>query len=314
MDPLTHLLGGLRAQGAFTLRAQFDPPWGLSVRDGAALTVIATLTGRATLCHGGSEEQLQAGDLALVQGTQPYVVSDAHGSAPTVRILPDNRCVDLEGRPIAESMSHGLRTWGNASSGTDALLIGVYQSVGEVGRLLTRALPAALVVRGENQVSDVVALMEREIAWDGPGQLSLLDRLLDVVLVGTVRSYAARSNGSLLSWLTTPDTVVGTALELMHERLAHGWTLDSLARAANASRATLTRRFTAEIGRPPISYLTSLRLATAADLLRTSEATLAAVAHEVGYATPFALSTAFKRQFGLSPRSYRAHALARPST
>lgn len=58
-----------------------------------------------------------------------------------MRILPGNRCVDLAGSPVAESMSHGLRTWGNAGPGSDALLIGVYSSVGEVGRLLASALP-----------------------------------------------------------------------------------------------------------------------------------------------------------------------------
>lgn len=310
MDPLAHLLGGLHAEGAFTLRAQFDPPWGIDVRDEAALTLIAVLSGSARLRHAGRDELLRAGDLALVQGAQPYVVSDAAGSSPTVRILPDNRCVDLAGRPVTESMSHGLRTWGNAGSGEDALLIGVYQSIGEVGRLLTRALPAALVVREERHVSDVVALMEREIAWDAPGQLSLLDRLLDVVLVGAVRSYAVRASGSPISYLTTRDALVAAALELMHGRLAHPWTLDSLARAAGGSRATLNRRFRAEIGQAPMSHLAGLRLATAADLLRDPEITIASAAHEVGYATPFALSTAFKRHFGVSPRDYRAEAAA----
>ncbi len=305
MDPLTHLLSGLRAQGAFTLRAQFDPPWAIEVRDDAALTVIAVLSGSVRLRQDGTDEPLQTGDLALIQGATPYVVSDAHGTSPTVRILPGNQCVDLAGRPVAQSMSHGFRTWGNADSGRDALLIGVYESIGEVGRLLTRALPAAFIVREESRVSDVVALMEREIALDAPGQSGLLDRLLDVVLVGAVRSYALRAGASPISALTTRDALVGTALELMHAELARGWTLDSLARATGGSRATLNRRFKTTIGQPPMAYLTTIRLAMAADLLREPGTTVAQAAHAVGYATPFALSAAFKRQLGLSPRDYR---------
>ena len=46
----------------------------------------------------------------------------------------------------------------------------------------------------------------------------------------------------------------------------------------------------------------------AADLLRTSQATIAAVARQVGYSTPFALSSAFKRAYGVSPNTYRATA------
>jgi len=51
-----------------------------------------------------------------------------------------------------------------------------------------------------------------------------------------------------------------------------------------------------------------VRLALAADLLRSSEATIAAVAKQVGYATPFALSSAFKRAYGVSPNTYRSNA------
>ena len=80
--------------------------------------------------------------------------------------------------------------------------------------------------------------MGREIALDAPGQGSLLDRLLDVVLVSAIRSYAAESPGRPGSWLTTRDPLVTAALELMHEDPARGWTLESLARAVRGSRAS----------------------------------------------------------------------------
>jgi AraC-like DNA-binding protein len=43
----------------------------------------------------------------------------------------------------------------------------------------------------------------------------------------------------------------------------------------------------------------------AADLLRESDATVGAVARQVGHSTPFALSTAFKRVQGVSPKEFR---------
>jgi len=43
-------------------------------------------------------------------------------------------------------------------------------------------------------------------------------------------------------------------------------------------------------------------------LLRLSRSTIAAVARQVGYSTPFALSSAFKRAYGVSPNTYRANA------
>ena len=55
-----------------------------------------------------------------------------------------------------------------------------------------------------------------------------------------------------------------------------------------------------------MTYLTNWRLALAADLLLEPDATVGRVAHQVGYGSPFALSTAFKRAYGLSPRQHRS--------
>ena len=57
-----------------------------------------------------------------------------------------------------------------------------------------------------------------------------------------------------------------------------------------------------------MAYLTDWRLTLAADLLREPSATVAAVARQVGYSTAFALSTAFKRERGVSPSEHRAGA------
>jgi AraC-like DNA-binding protein len=55
-----------------------------------------------------------------------------------------------------------------------------------------------------------------------------------------------------------------------------------------------------------MAYLTGWRMALAADLLRSSDATIDEVARHVGYANPFALSVAFKRVRGVSPSRYRS--------
>jgi AraC-like DNA-binding protein len=96
------------------------------------------------------------------------------------------------------------------------------------------------------------------------------------------------------------------ALNLMHNNPAHPWTVASLATAVGVSRAALARRFAELVGEPPMSYLTGWRLDLAADMLRDPDATLASVASRVGYGSSFALSTAFKRTRGISPRDHRA--------
>ncbi|WP_368666290.1 helix-turn-helix transcriptional regulator [Micromonospora sicca] len=83
-----------------------------------------------------------------------------------------------------------------------------------------------------------------------------------------------------------------------------------LAAEVGVSRAALARRFTELVGEPPMTFLTGWRLALAADLLREPDATLAAVARQVGYGSPFALSTAFRRERGVSPRAHRERSTA----
>lgn len=87
--------------------------------------------------------------------------------------------------------------------------------------------------------------------------------------------------------------------------MAHPWTVDELAARVGVSRAALGRRFTGLLGQAPMTYLATWRLALAADRLTSSDATIAAIARQVGYATPFSLSAAFKRAYGMSPAEYR---------
>ena len=94
------------------------------------------------------------------------------------------------------------------------------------------------------------------------------------------------------------------------------WTVASLASHVGVSRALLARRFHELVGEPPMSFLTSWRMALAADLLAERETTIATVADQVGYGSPFTFSTAFKRIYGTSPKAYRdrARVIARPAS
>ncbi|MEV5410837.1 helix-turn-helix transcriptional regulator [Thermopolyspora sp. NPDC052614] len=104
----------------------------------------------------------------------------------------------------------------------------------------------------------------------------------------------------------------------MHRDPARPWTVARLSQTAGMSRTTFNRRFTAQVGMPPMKYVTDWRLDYAARLLRETDAPLASIARQVGYATEFAFAGAFRREYGVSPGRYRHSAappcdLARPS-
>lgn len=308
VDLLEALLDGPRARGAFLLRAQLDPPWSLRVEDEAPLTVLAVLRGEAWLCPDGRAPlRMAEGQVAIVRGPDHYTVADTPTTPPHVVIHPGGGCTSAEdGRVVSDEWSLGVRTWGDDPGRGCTLLVGTYEGRGEASQPLLSALPGVVLLSQAEAATPVLAVLTAEMAVEAPGQRALLDRLLDVLLIATLRTWFAGRREEAPGWFRAQhDPVVGRALSLLHHDVAHPWTVEELAERVGVSRAALGRGFTALLGSPPMAYLTSWRLALAADLLVSSDATVASVARRVGYSTPFSFSTAFKRVHGTSPQQYR---------
>ena len=206
-------------------------------------------------------------------------------------------------------MELGVRTWGTSTDGATVLLTGTYEFAGEISRRLLDALPPLLVVDAGQADGVLTALLAAEIVKDDAGQEAVLDRLLDVLLISTLRAWFSRPDAETPAWYRAyGDPILGRALRMLQNNPAHPWTVGSLAQATNVSRAAFARRFSELVGQPPMAFLTSWRLDMAADLLSETDAPLAVVAERVGYGSPFALSTAFKRVKGQSPQQYRTRA------
>jgi AraC-like DNA-binding protein len=306
VDPLAGLIDAPRARGAFLLRVPMRRPWALRVADEAPLTVVTMTAGSSWFTREPDEPLLlERGDLLLVQGDAAYDVGDVPGRPPTAVILPGNRSETPTGESLDLPLTHGLRTWGNDPDGEDCLLVGNYASVGEVGSRMLATLPSWLVIRTEEWRSPLVDVLLDQLEHDAPGQASLLDRLLDALVVAAVQHWATTAD-DLPPWLRAgDDEAVAGALRSIHESPATAWTLATLARQAGLSRAGFSRRFTRAVGESPIAYLSAWRLALAADLLVGTDDTVAAVSRAVGYPSPFTFSDAFKRSYGRSPVDHR---------
>jgi AraC-like DNA-binding protein len=307
MDALTDLLDGPRARGAFLLRAMLDSPYSLRIEDRAPLCVLAIVRGSAWIIPDrGDAVRLGPGDLSIVRGTDLYTVADSRDTPPQTIIHPGNRCTTLYGEPLEDKMSLGVRTWGNSVDGETVMLIGTYAMNGDLTQRLLSALPPLLVLPRESWDGSLVDLLGLEIVKDDPGQEVVLDRLLDLLLISSLRAWFNRPGGRAPGWFKAHgDPVIGPALKLLHNNVAQQWTVASLAEQTGVSRAALSQRFGKLVGEPPMAYLTGVRLAQAADLLRETDSTLEAVARKVGYSNAFALSTAFKRVRGVSPQEFR---------
>ncbi len=193
-------------------------------------------------------------------------------------------------------------------------LCGAYRFSGDVGRGLIEALPPILPLSAaaDDPLHDVIALLSRELAASAPGQQTVLDRLLDVLLVLALRACFQRSANAPRWYRASADPRLSPALTAMHADAAHSWTVPQLAAVSGLSRAAFARSFQQALGQAPIQYLTDWRMTLARDHLRTGELTLAQIASRTGYASPYAFAAAFRRHHGRPPGQWRQRELDRP--
>jgi AraC-like DNA-binding protein len=306
-DPLTDLLNGVRTSGALFNQSSLTGSWAARFVDRSPLALAVLLHGSAWITpQSGDPVRIGPGDVAVLCGGAPYVIADDPATEPDVVIHSEGRCTTVRGEELSGVRAPGTGTWDAEGADGTLLLSGLYTvDSGTPSRLLA-ALPPLAVIEANVGACPVSRTTFEEITREEPGQQILLDRTLDLMLITALRAWFTRPGAQVPAWYRAhSDPVVGPALRLLQANPAHPWTLPTLAAKTGVSRANLARRFTALVGQPPMTFLRERRLALAADLLREPDATLATVAERVGFSNAFALSTAFKREYGISPSAYR---------
>ena len=278
-------------------RSVAQPPWGLRLPGTIPLTVHAVIQGRLWLWldDPGSSLELAPGDVALVRGGPDHCVAHKPG-APC---LPPEQFVTHNDDP---------------ADGANVFLCGAYVLSGDVGRGLLEALPPILTLSAgaHDPLHDVIGVLSSELATSAPGQQTVLDRLLDVLLVLAMRACFQRREHAPRWYQASADARLAPALSAIHADAGHAWTVPELADLSGLSRAAFARIFQQALGQPPMQYLTEWRMALARDHLRAGELTLAQVGASTGYASPYAFAAAFRRHHGVPPGQWRKREIAGP--
>lgn len=98
---------------------------------------------------------------------------------------------------------------------------------------------------------------------------------------------------------------VQCAQKILEQQLCNPPSLSVLARQVGLNECTLKRGFRQLLGTTVFGYLRDCRMQQAQTLLHSHHVTIAQVAAQVGYRNPEAFSTAFRRQFAISPKAYQ---------
>ncbi|EHS51716.1 transcriptional regulator, AraC family, partial [Rhizobium sp. PDO1-076] len=182
----------------------------------------------------------------------------------------------------------------------------------EDSSLILSLLPKQIHVSGVERLSTLVKLLIDEAAMDRSGRTLVLTRLVEVLLVESLRlGQTPDAPAGLLRGLG--DARLSEAIRQMHTDPARPWTMADLAKEAALSRSAFFDRFSRNVGVPPMEYLLGWRMALAKNLLRQQEIDIAEVAERVGYGSASTFSTAFSRCVGQPPGRYARNSVNQQS-
>ena len=307
-DALSGLAPLLRVRPELQDFCRFGGPWASShVAEPAGWAHFHIVTkGHVQLDRPGfGRLHLEAGDILLLP----------HGDAHTVHAPGANG----HARPPVATQLHGtLRVQASIGVEPDTELIcGRLHFEAAPQTLIVAALPDVVVLRiGElplaSRFSPLVLGIREELDGDHPGAVAIARDLASALFIMMLRTHIESSvvaDGllQLLNQRATAQAVLAMVRDPMRP-----WTLDDLAHAAAASRATLVRAFRKAAGVAPLAFLADLRLGLARHRLSSGVDSMDQIAAEIGYQSPAAFSRAFLRKFGVRPGTLRRNAQVIP--
>jgi AraC family transcriptional regulator len=195
-----------------------------------------------------------------------------------------------------------------------------------------------LMVLPEGELARTAALLSRPRSAPVtlPGAVLAEDRVLSSVLAGVTRAmtagadelYAESSAAFLLAHVLSQygtgspipvaagreDARVRAAVEFMRDSLHLPLSLADIAASAGLSPYHFARVFRVAMGVPPHRFLTRMRMDAARRRLADDDLSITEIARICGFGSASQFSTAFRRETGIAPRTFRRDPPMRDAT
>ncbi|MGR6923559.1 AraC family transcriptional regulator [[Actinomadura] parvosata] len=301
MDVLSDVVAFMRTGRPVSSRVSWRAPWGRAfpTTPGSAGFHVVLRGSCWLLPEAGEPVRLGVGDVVFLP----------HGDGFGLADDPSTPLTKSDCGPHSELFSSA----GFEGEGAETVILSCgYRTAPDRIHPILGSLPAVIHLPAklgcQPELRSAVQLLAGEIENPRPGADTVVSSLLDMLQLYILRAWFEGDDEpcTLSGWAAAlADPAIGRALNAIHCEPGRRWTVESLGAHAGLSRAGFARRFTALVGQAPLAYLTWWRLASAARMLRESDASVAEVAERVGYTSEFAFGNAFKREFGVPPGRYR---------
>lgn len=314
MDLLSDVLKAVKLEGAIFFNGEFSAPWCLSARSSKDAAHILSPTaehlimyhflteGRAyARLHDGQREELTAGDVLIFPHGDAHFLGNGWPEKPVDSI-----------KKFGKNITEGLKVARFGGGGEITRFVcGYLACQPRLSEVFLSGLPPLLKVNVRNEpsgewIENSIRFSVGDMNGSNAGSKLVLAKLSEVLFVETLRRYITSLPVDQTGWLAgARDPVVGHALALLHKEPAYDWTISDLARGVGLSRTRLAERFRHFLGESPMAYLAQWRLKLGAEILQSSDDSVAQVAEAVGYGSEAAFNRAFKREFNCPPAQFR---------
>jgi AraC-like DNA-binding protein len=298
MDPLSHLVALLRPHAVLSKPITGRGSWGVSYARYEAPSFCIVLSGHCWLTiENTAHRLLDCGDFLLLPVTPAFSLV-SHPGACCRPGLPSETGVrhgDPEGEPDFQMLGGAFKI----EPVNATLLLG----------LLPEMIHIRAVEGDTSRLARIIDLIKDECSDEREGRSIILERLLEVMLIESLRWQTTSQESipaGMLAGMRDP-AIVG-ALRALHSDVRHGWTVAELAKRTGKSRSAFAARFTETVGCGPMEYLSRWRMSLAIDALCRGGVSLDRLADEIGYQSASAFSTAFRKRIGCAPGEFaRTH-------
>ncbi len=314
MDVLSEVLKIVRLEGALFFNGEFSAPWCLSEPHSTAIVpYLSPEAGHLILYHfltegrayarlpGGRREELTAGDIVIFPHGDAHLLGNGSIEKPVDAV-----------QMFAKNLTQGLKLAQFGGGGEITRFVcGFMACEPRLSEVFLAGLPKMLKVHVANEPSgqwleNSIRFSVGEVNGSNAGSGLVLAKLSELLFVETLRRYISALPPGEIGWLAgARDPVIGQALALLHKEPAHPWTIANLARRIGLSRTRLAERFRDFLGESPMAYLAQWRLKLGAEILQSTDDSVAEVAAAVGYGSEAAFNRAFKRKFDYPPARFR---------
>jgi len=299
-DVLSQILTLIRLRGQLVYTARLSGRWTVGFAPGPCHFHLVETEGLWLICEGEAPLRLSAGDLVLLpHGRGHRIADDPRAPARAIDLL-DPAHFDFA-RMTFDRRGPGAVTH---------MIGGVFQFEAGAADLMLSTLPTAVHLPATEAgkapwLAGLTQFLLAEAENPLPGSSLMISRMIDLVVIRILRSWASAQPAST-GWLgALADVRLGRTLTALHADPIRAWTVGDMATVAGMSRSSFAERFTQAVGEAPLQYLTGWRMMLAAEGLRRDGLSIAQTARRCGYGSEAGFSRAFKAHFGYPPKAAR---------